>query len=285
MLRAATIALFAAGSAAASNCIDAEGNSGPCKPGREFCGKPFPPATSPAYHLMDQHGCGENDPNGPVFDPVHGVIHHFYQIHLAAPPGHGPDYGHFVSKDFVSWAALPTAIWNGLDSSVSPPRVTKYDNEAIFTGSAQIFDGAGPGGKGPGVVNIYTGLCNKKDWPACGTGTLLAQAVPANYASDELLVNWTKPSYNPIMENTQRDPSAPWKTPAGSWRLRTYNQHVYEAVNGTPGATDAALGCCGLLLVPASDRLGCCQLRYACRRCGTQGAVEGSRRQQGFPWV
>eukprot|EP00966_Prymnesium_polylepis_P313898 7253678-Prymnesium_polylepis.2 len=22
---------------------------------------------------------GENDPNGPVFDPVHGVFHHFYQ--------------------------------------------------------------------------------------------------------------------------------------------------------------------------------------------------------------
>ena len=162
------------------------------------------------------------------------------QIHLAAPPGHGPDYGHFVSKDFVSWASLPTAIWNGLDSSTTPFAVTKYDNEAIFTGSAQIFDGAGPGGKvrktkslsvrktevgptpalyscittgmrgqtcifwadltpfllkGPGIVNIYPGLCNKKDWPACGTGTLLAQAVPANYAADELLVNWTKPSY------------------------------------------------------------------------------------------
>ena len=178
---------------------------------------------------MDQHGCGENDPNGPVFDPVHGVIHHFYQIHLAAPPGHGPDYGHFVSKDFVNWAPLPTAIWNGYDSSTTPLTVTKYDNEAIFTGSAQIFDGAGPGGKGPGIVNIYPGLCNKQDWPQCGTGTLLAQAVPADYAGDELLVNWTKPSYNPIMENTQRDPSSPWKTPFGTWRLRTFNQHVYEA--------------------------------------------------------
>ena len=168
---------------------------------------------------MDQHGCGENDPNGPVFDPVHGVIHHFYQIHLAAPPGHGPDYGHFVSKDFINWAPLPTAIWNGYDASTTPLTVTKYDNEAIYTGSAQIFDGAGPGGKGPGIVNIYPGLCNKNDWPACDTGTLLAQvqhtsalpltslnifltmasspeqAVPADYAGDELLVNWTKPSY------------------------------------------------------------------------------------------
>jgi hypothetical protein len=27
--------------------------------------------------------------------------------------------------------------------------------------------------------------------------------VPADYAGDELLINWTKPDYNPIMENTQ----------------------------------------------------------------------------------
>ena len=31
-------------------------------------------------HDPRKHGCGENDPNGPVFDPVHGVIHHFYQV-------------------------------------------------------------------------------------------------------------------------------------------------------------------------------------------------------------
>lgn len=201
----------------------------PCMPGNEYCAAPFDNA--PQYHLMDQHGCGENDPNGPVFDPVHGVFHHFYQIHLAAPPGHGPDYGHFVSKDFIHWAPLPVAIWNGLDSSVTPPKVTKYDNEAIFTGSAVVVDGAGPDGK-PGIVNIYPGLCNKDDWPACATGTLLAQAVPADYAGDELLVNWTKPSYNPIVENTQRDPSTPWKNPAtGEWRLRTFDSMVYGSAS------------------------------------------------------
>jgi len=204
--------------------------NGPCRPGNEFCADPF--KNAPQYHLMDQHGCGENDPNGPVFDPVHGVIHHFYQIHLAAAPGHGPDYGHFVSKDFVHWAPMPVAIWNGLDSSVTPPRVTKYDNQAIFTGSAVVVDGAGPGGKGPGVVNIYPGLCDKDDWPSCETGTLLAQAVPANYAADELLTNWTKPSYNPIVENTQRDPSTPWKNPAtGEWRLRTFDSSVYGSAS------------------------------------------------------
>jgi len=151
---------------------------------------------------MDQHGCGENDPNGPTFDPVHGVIHHFYQIHLATAPGHGPDMGHFVSKDFVHWAPLPVAVWNGLDVSHAPGEdgyVTKYDNEAIFTGSGVVIDGAAPDGKSPGMVQIYPGLCNKNDWPGCETGTLLAQAVPADYENDELLTNWTKPSYNPIM--------------------------------------------------------------------------------------
>ena len=167
-----------------------------------------------------------------MFDPVHGVIHHFYQIHLATGNGHGPDYGHFVSKDFVNWAELPVAIWNGLDSSVTPAKVTPYDNEAIFTGSAIVMDGAGPNGT-KGVVQIYPGLCNKNDWPACGTGTLLAQAVPADYENDVLLVNWTKPSYNPIMENTQRDPSTPWMTPSGEYRLRTYDSKVYGAASAS----------------------------------------------------
>jgi len=203
--------------------------NGPCWPGNDFCGEPFKDA--PVFHLMDQHGCSENDPNSPVFDPVHGVFHHFYQIHLAASPGFGPDAGHFVSKDFINWAQVPVAIWNGLDASTSPPRVTKYDNMAIFTGSAFVVDGAGPGGKGPGVVQIYPGLCNKNDWPACSTGTLLAQAVPANYANDELLVNWTKPPYNPIMENAQRDPASAWKTPHGEWRTRTLDSKIYGAAS------------------------------------------------------
>lgn len=110
------------------------------------------------------------------------MFHHFYQDHLAAPPGNGPIYGHFVSKDLVRWAQLPVAIWNGIDASVWPPRVTKYDTEAIYTGSAVVVDGGGPGGKGRGVVQIYPGLCNRATWPRCGTGTLLAQAVPADYA-------------------------------------------------------------------------------------------------------
>lgn len=149
--------------------------------------------------------------------------------------------GHFVSKDFVHWAALPVAVWNGLDVSHAPGEdgyVTKYDNEAIFTGSGVVIDGAAPDGKSPGMVQIYPGLCNKKDWPGCETGTLLAQAVPADYENDELLTNWTKPSYNPIMENTQRDPATPWQMPSGEWRLRTYDAKIY----GTASSSDMLAG-------------------------------------------
>jgi len=77
-----------------------------------------------------------------------------------------------------------------------------YDNEAIFTGSATIVNGV--------PTMVYPGLCNKQDWPACGTGTLLAIALPADHANDPTLTNWTKPSYNPVVENTQRDPSTAW---------------------------------------------------------------------------
>ena len=203
--------------------------AGSCFPGREYCGSPFTDA--PAYHLINRHGCSLNDPNGPVFDPVHGVIHQFYQDHLAAGEGNGPIYGHWVSKDFLHWAPLPVAIWNGLDSSVWPPRATLYDTNAIYTGSAVVVDGAGPGGVGAGIIQIYPGLCDKAQWPSCKTGTLLAQAVPADYAGDELLTNWSKPSYNPIVENTERDPSTPWKTPSGEWRLRTFDSMVYGSAS------------------------------------------------------
>lgn len=203
-----------------------DGQIVPCWPGSDACGAPFKDA--PSFHLMSQHGCAENDPNGPVFDPVHGVIHHFYQAHLAANEGVGPIYGHFVSKDFVHWTELPVAIWNGLDTSSEPPRQTFYDAVAIYTGSALVLAGAGPSGA-PGIVQIYPGLCDAR-WPECKTGTLLAQAVPADY-SDQLLTNWTKPLFNPIMENVQRDPTTPWKEATGEWRLRTFDGEFYGSAN------------------------------------------------------
>ena len=69
------------------------------------------PKGSPRYHLMDHTGCGIGDVTSPIYDPVHGVIHHFYLDNTTD----GPMYGHFVSKDFVCWAQMPVAIHAGID--------------------------------------------------------------------------------------------------------------------------------------------------------------------------
>lgn len=188
---------------------------GPCERGREFCGPAFG-ASSPQFHIQDLT-CGENDPNFPFFDPRHNLYHHFWQSHLASPPGKGPVIGHAVSADLVGvnvtylllrvrprraqalpprrdfgrgrrhhplhrclrspdpsrqqvhWAHLPISVWND-----SP-----YDNVAIYTGSATIVNGV--------PTMVYPGLCSIQDWPACGTGTLLAIALPADHAGDPLL--------------------------------------------------------------------------------------------------
>ena len=85
----------------------------PCGPEHQKC---IASSDKPKYtfHLADPT-CDINDPNGPMYDPVHGVYHNFYQIHIAENmngAGDGPDWGHWVSKDFIHWAQLPVAIWN-----------------------------------------------------------------------------------------------------------------------------------------------------------------------------
>ena len=89
---------------------------------------PGPFKNAPQFHVRDL-SCGENDPNGPVYDPVHGVYHLHYQNHVGCRGGR--TYGHAVSRDFVHWAHMPISIWN--DRS--------YDEHAIFTGSATVVEG------------------------------------------------------------------------------------------------------------------------------------------------
>lgn len=190
----------------ASQCVN-----GPCGPGNDQCGAPFG-QNSPQYHIRDL-SCGENDPNFPLYDPLNKLYHHFYQDHLAEGNGQGPIIGHTVSADMVHWAHLPVAVWND----------QPYDNVAIYTGSATIVNGV--------PTMVYPGLCNKADWPACETGTLFAIALPADHAGDPLLTNWTKPAYNPIQENTQRDPSTAWQTATGEWRMTNYEGKVYTSTD------------------------------------------------------
>ncbi len=144
---------------------------------------------------------------GPFFDPVHKMYHLFYQDHVSIAQNgsngkpltgtHGPDWGHVVSKDFVHWTHLREAIWN----------TEWYDLHAIYTGSTTIVDGK--------PVIIYPGICDQSH-VGCVSGTALAAAVPAN-TSDPLYQHWTKAppggtgADNPLVNNTQRDPSTAWR--------------------------------------------------------------------------
>ena len=77
-----------------------DGVTAPCGPGNDQCGPPQDPSGRPLYHIKDLT-CDENDPNFPFYDEVHGVYHLMYQDHVCIAPGHGPDIGHVVSRDFV----------------------------------------------------------------------------------------------------------------------------------------------------------------------------------------
>ena len=106
------------GAATAESCV-----GGPCGPAHQICDvrdphrpDPAPPQPGPGFHLMHET-CGENDPNGVVFDPVHGILHYFMQLHIVTPGATGsPDahglasYGHFASRDAVHWARYDNLV-------------------------------------------------------------------------------------------------------------------------------------------------------------------------------
>ena len=131
--------------------------------------------------------------------------------------GAGPVYGHAASKDLAHWARLPVAIWND----------RPYDSVAIYTGSATVVDGK--------IYQLYPGICKPVGGPHgaysnCTTGGNLNLAVPAD-PSDPLLTNWSKLDTNPVVNNTQRDPSSAWRTVHGEWRIVTYNTTLYGSTD------------------------------------------------------
>lgn len=103
-----------------------------------------------------------------------------------------------------------------------------YDKAAIFTFSATIVDSK-PVIVYPGVagVNTSNGDCGKG---TAGAGCFThAIALPANL-SDPWLVDWVKPSFNPIVEHINfgsRDPTTAWQTAAGEWRYTNAKADVY----------------------------------------------------------
>jgi len=218
-----------------SRCVNCTG--GPCSPANQKCiGNP-PKYT---FHLNDPT-CDINDPNGPFYDPVHGLYHNFYQIHIAENQngaGDGPDWGHWVSRDFVKWTQLPVAIWND----------EFYDNSAIFTGSTTIVNGK--------PVIMYPGKC-KGECNGGKGGFTYALAVPKN-SSDPLYTEWTKEGQiqgkafeNPVLNSTGDDPSTAWQTSEGEWRIIGNQPCAPEGGNALYGSMDFVswykIGCTTLM--------------------------------------
>ncbi len=209
-------------------CQLPNGSLATCSPSNQRCIEL--PTAAPTYHLTPQchETSGGNDPCAPIYDPRNQVYHVFFQDHLAAATpstvngGGGPIWGHWASRDLVKWSRLPVALWNGLDDSVQPFKLTPYDNLAVFTGSGTLVNGT--------IKLVYPGLCNTNATgsdvcaPTTGHGHQchLGVATPANPNSDVLAHNWTKASFNPFAVNTGRDPSAAWQTRSGEWQFTTY---------------------------------------------------------------
>lgn len=55
-----------------TSCWSSGGKVAPCGPGNEKCTSPQDPNGRPRFHIKDLT-CGENDPNFPFFDEVHGI--------------------------------------------------------------------------------------------------------------------------------------------------------------------------------------------------------------------
>lgn len=137
------------------------------------------------YHLHNRMGCGENDPNGVMYDAKHDMYHVFFQDHLSLPSGSGPVWGHWASRDFTKWTPLPVAIWND----------HWYDSNAIFSGSATFDDAGDPVITYPGLCPPPPGSPGTKGKPpkpgahaGCETGTTYNIAIPANRSDPFLTV-------------------------------------------------------------------------------------------------
>ena len=156
-----------------SECCANNGASGckttvACAPGHQMC----PPGRfgdhGPQFHVRDA-SCTINDPNGPIYDPVHGVYHLHYQNHVGLHGGR--TWGHAVSKDLAHWAHLPISIWND----------QPYDSNTIASGSGTVVNGK--------IIQVYPGICNKTQQGCPNSANLCIAVRPCRPIADELVEN------------------------------------------------------------------------------------------------
>ena len=111
-------------------------------------------------------------------------------------------WGHAVSADMVRWTELPIALAPDVGNECGGEWSGSATPQALVNGSRRL------------PVLSYSVQCNN----------YFGQAEPADLG-DPLLVNWTKPSYNPTATRPRfvpgggfRDPSEAWLGSDGVWR-------------------------------------------------------------------
>lgn len=153
-----------------------------------------------------------NDPNGPFI--YKGIYHLFYQYNPLGAVWGNIVWGHSTSTDLVNWTPHPHAIYPSIPSDIN----------GCWSGSTTLL----PNGK---PVIFYTGI-NKEGHQVQNI------AVPKNL-SDPYLLEWVKPTYNPLMEPTPqnmingswfRDPTTAWAGPDGRWRLIVGNMRRQRGI-------------------------------------------------------
>ena len=144
-------------------------------------------ALLPGFHFVPWPFDWMNDPNGPMWDPVHERYHLMYQYQTPR------NWGHAVSEDLVNWVQLPQAL----------TRTESYDAGGDFSGSATILDDAAQ-------TPVLTVSTNRND--------VVFVALPAD-RDDPNLTNWTYPDYNPLFSTDARDPTEIFKTSGGACRV------------------------------------------------------------------
>ncbi|GMI48165.1 hypothetical protein TrCOL_g12610 [Triparma columacea] len=141
----------------------------------------------PGFHFLPFPFDWQNDPNGPLYDPVHDKYHLFYQYQTPRL------WGHAVSDDLVNWTQLPVAV--GTDNW--------YDAGGVFSGSGTVLDD-----EDQSVVLTISSSDNRE----------IFVAVPKD-RSDPYLEEWVLPDSNPIYNTTARDPTEIFQTTDGRYRI------------------------------------------------------------------
>lgn len=159
----------------------------------------------PYFHITAPVGW-MNDPNG--FSEYQGEYHLFYQYHpydINWGPMH---WGHYKTRDFISWEQLPAAL--------APDQ--EYDNRGCFSGSGIEHQGE--------HVLAYTGCMETKD----ESGAVQVKQVQCIASGDgENYYKWTE---NPVISSDM--------LPSGMSRTDFRDPKIWENQN----KFYMAVGCC-----------------------------------------